>query len=395
MKKIINFLVVVFLFSFSFNVYAESHDVVAKYNESQNIVTYEGTISNGSSTIKVDNGTFTIKTNSSDVNGVNLVIIKLSGDALNWIKNYTDSNDNYYLYFSKNELDVNITDKVAVTYDSFDNNEKQLVILNSNGDTVSKGNGNASAYKTNFYVSVSNIVKDVVSKKTLELDINSNGKVMIDGTMYEGVSKYSSNEDAVKVAIIPNSGYEVASIKLDDKDITSSLKNGFVIVDLKNSSKLSVDFSLIETENISEGYKISGKVLVDGKAISDAVVILNDDAKTVTNTSGEYHFDNVPEGVNSILIMKDGKGIGFATFKIVASDNNEFDAYEDDVFTIEMGQNNLTFVMDLNVNDDYSIDFSNVELDGNFNYMWLVVLGIVLVVGITVIIFIKKNKNDK
>ena len=395
MNKMIKFLVVVFLLCCSFNVYSESHDVIAKYSESQNVVTYEGGISNGISTIKADKGTFTLKVDSSDLNGVNVVVIKLSDDALSWIKNYTNSNDNYYFYFRKDDLDVNVSDKITIYYKSLDQKEKQIAILNYDGDIVSKGNNTISTYKTNFYVSISAIEKEKNSKKTLELDIDSNGKVMIDGTLYEGISNYLTDDSSVKAAIIPNNGYKVDNIKLNDVDITNSLKNGFVTVNLDSSSMLRVKFTLVDTKSVEDGYKISGKVIVAGEAVPDAVVILNDDVKTVTNASGEYYFENVPLGDNSILVMKDGKGIGFATFRILASDINEFETYDDDVFTIEMGQNNLTFVMDLKVNEDYSIDFKNVELSSDSNYLWLIVLGVVLVAGIIIIVVVWKNKDNK
>ena len=93
--------------------------------------------------------------------------------------------------------------------------------------------------------------------------------------------------------------------------------------------------------------------------------------------------------------MKDGKGIGFATFKLVAGGADEIEAYDDgEEFTIAIGANNLTFAMDLNVNSDYSINFDNIEISPKSNFIWLLVLSGIVLIGMTVVFYIsRKNKT--
>lgn len=389
-KKFIRNLIVILILCCSLSVNAEEHDVVAKYGESKNVVTYESVIRNGEASVNIDAGTITICCDSKALEGANVLIIKTSGDALNWIKDVSKTNYNYYFYFEKNSLKLDINDKIVVKFTSNDGVVKQLAIYNTSGELVSKSDDLVFSYKSNFYFSFSDVAQNNLSNE-MELNIDSNGKIMIDGAFYEGSSKYASNNDSVRVAIIPNNGYEVLQILYNGEDITDNLKNGFITLKLKEPNKLNVKFT--PKKEYGDGiYKISGKVMLDGKPLSDAIVTLNDNEKVVTDSNGYYEFDNVPAGVNSLLIMKDGKGVGFATFEILSSEIKNINTYNDDLFVIEISKDSSSFIMDINVNDDYSLDFDNVQLDTNCNLWWLLIVFIVVIV---LFVILYKRKAGK
>ena len=392
-KTLIKNLLIIFFVVFSLPVNAEEHDVVAKYNESKNIVTYESVISNGECSINIDGGTITIISNSKNLDGANVIIIKASDDALNWIKSISNTDNNYYIYLEKNSYKLDADDKIVVKFNSDDGNVKQLNVYNTSGNLISKSNDSVFSYKSNFYFSFSDIVKDNSSNE-IKLNIGSNGKIMIKGTFYEGSSEYVSNDSSVKVAIIPNNGYEVFQILYNGEDITDTLRDGFVTLNLNGTSNLNIKFSAKNMEVGKYTYKISGRVIMDGKPLKNAIVILNDKEKVTTDVNGNYHFDNVPIGVNSLLIMKDGIGLGFGTFRIELSDVKNVNTYNDDLFTIEMKKNNLDIIMDINVNDDYSIELKDVKIDNAFNLLWVVLIVIGIVAVIVIFLIKKKIKSS-
>ena len=97
MKKI---LFILFIWSFMcMNVNASTHDVEAKYETKYNVNLTTATISKETKNIKLDNYTIALSTNLRDID---IVIIKVEGDANNYVKTITDNNDNYYIGLYQN-----------------------------------------------------------------------------------------------------------------------------------------------------------------------------------------------------------------------------------------------------------------------------------------------------
>lgn len=216
---------------------------------------------------------------------------------------------------------------------------------------------------------------------------------MIDGVFYEGITDYVSDNNTLRLAIIPDAFYEASKILYDNKDITSSLKDGFITINLDGEDELDVKFSSSSHEKSSRLYRISGRVMIDGESVENAVVILNNEKKSITNSDGYYSFEDVSEGVHSLLIIKDGKGIGFTTFKLLYIDTNTIDTYKDDnMFVVALGKSSAHINMNICVNDDFFIHFDNVDIHSKCGMVWLLGFGL-LIVGIVIFIVCRKKTH--
>jgi hypothetical protein len=149
MKKIY-YLFIVFIIFCSCTVYAEKHDVQAKYETTYNVPVFKGIIQNKHSSIEVDNK-YVLKFSSS-VDDIEIVIIKMDNDANNYAKTITNGDENYFLLFFKNgnklinnEIEVEISDK-----------NKVLNIYSNDGNVVDKSNETIELSSNDYIIGFSN-----------------------------------------------------------------------------------------------------------------------------------------------------------------------------------------------------------------------------------------------
>ena len=149
MKKIY-YLFIVFIIFCSCTVYAEKHDVQAKYETTYNVPVFKGVLQNKHSSIEVDNK-YVLKF-SSTVNDIEIIIIKMDNDANNYAKTITNSDENYFLLFFKNgnklinnEIEVEISDK-----------NKVLNIYSNDGNVIDKSNETIELSSNNYIIGFSN-----------------------------------------------------------------------------------------------------------------------------------------------------------------------------------------------------------------------------------------------
>jgi len=163
MKKIF-FFVVITTIMFNF-VYADTHDVQAKYEKEYNVDLYAMSLNNNTKTLNVNEYLLEFTTSFSDIE---VVIIKLGVEENNYIKNFTKNNNNYYLGFFKDDKKINVSDITV----KLKNNNKVLNIYNKLGNIVESSNDLINLKDNNYFLTVT----DKISESEVEykvIDVNT------------------------------------------------------------------------------------------------------------------------------------------------------------------------------------------------------------------------------
>ena len=138
MKKIIFFALI--LLCMGFDVYADSHDVQAKYEIVYSDEVYKINLKNNEKRIKIDD--YSIVFSSSDT--IDVVIIKMENSEKTYAKSFTNIENNYFIMFYKNgtkvrkpnvNMEIESTNKAISIYDNKGNILKiatKAINLNSN-----------------------------------------------------------------------------------------------------------------------------------------------------------------------------------------------------------------------------------------------------------------------
>lgn len=215
------------------NVYADTHDVQAKYEKNYNVDLFTTTISNESKNITVDDYSLTL---STPLRNIEVVIIKVAGEANDYVKNITTTNDNYYIGFYQNGKKITET---SINID-IQNNNKVLNIYDSDGKIIDTSKDSINLKKNNYFMTISNTIETENNNyqlieidsffEDLELEINSNSNIkiynskniLIDktqklGTGYRVVINNSGNTDEYKIIA---KGDITGDAKINLNDIT-------------------------------------------------------------------------------------------------------------------------------------------------------------------------------
>ena len=99
MKKRIFLILVLCLCLINCNVFADSKDIEAKYETTYNVDLVKVNLSNNSKSVSVGNYNFEISTSMNDIE---IVIIKNTGDASNYAKGFSGSDESFYFMIYKN-----------------------------------------------------------------------------------------------------------------------------------------------------------------------------------------------------------------------------------------------------------------------------------------------------
>lgn len=211
---------------------AQSKDIEAKYETSYNVELVSVHLNNNFKYFVIDNYEFEVSTTT---NNIEIVIIRASGDASNYAKKFSGSNDNYYLIIYQNGEKIN-TSNVSIKINS---TSKVLNVYKNNGKLLEKSNEKISLTANDYFF----VITDTI-------DIGENNYVVTDnGNRVDNVDDIEISDDSV-IEI-----YNSKDIKVD------------------NTSVLGTNYKVI----ITTGTEVKKYVIiVKGDTTGDGKINLND-----------------------------------------------------------------------------------------------------------------------
>lgn len=232
MEKKLFLIAVLCLCLINWKVNAQSKDIEAKYEISYNVELVSVSLNNNYKFFVIDNYEFEVSTTT---NNIEIVIIRASGDASNYAKKFSGSNDNYYLIIYQNGEKIN-TSNVSIKINS---TSKVLNVYKNNGKLLEKSNEKISLTANDYFFAVTDII-----------DIGENNYIITDnGNKVDNVDDIKINDDSV-IEI-----YNSKDIKVDN---TSVLGTNYKVI--------------ITTETEVKKYVI----IVKGDTTGDGKINLND-----------------------------------------------------------------------------------------------------------------------
>ena len=250
MKKIL-FIVFIWLCAIN-SVYASTHDVQAKYEVSYNIDLYTVTINNNTKLMNLDN--YSLEFSSSQKN-IEVVVIKLDSEANDYAKQFTKTDDNYFIGFFKDNKKITVSDITL----NIKNKNKVLTIYDNQGNIIDNTNESIKLTSNNYFMNINNKL-DNEDNNYLELNIDSDIK------------------DLENIEINENTNIQIYNYKNIPIDQNQKLGTGYRVV-INNSG------------NINE-YKI----IVKGDTTGDAKINLNDITRL-------YHYYKKIEQMDDVFVL--------------------------------------------------------------------------------------------
>jgi len=265
MKKIFYLLIVTMIFV-SIKVYAEEHDVQAKYEVTYNVDAFVGKLNNNSIKIKV--GDYELEF-SSLLTDIDIVIIKTESDANNYAKSFTNSNENYYISFFKENKKITSGEiKIKVV-----NQDKVLNIYSNAGSLINKSSEYIEVNENDFFVTFEQkdfVVADNNSyvQDLEDIKLDSNSLVVI----------YNHKNNIVSSASVLGTGYRIKVTKNKVIDEYTIIVKGDVDSDGKNSVLDIVKINnhiIYEANRLDSIYSLAADYNKDGKINVQDIVQIN------------------------------------------------------------------------------------------------------------------------
>ncbi len=232
MEKKLFLIAVLCLCLINWKVNAQSKDIEAKYETSYNVELVSVSLNNNYKFFVIDNYEFEVSTTT---NNIEIVVIKASGDANNYAKKFSGSNDNYYLIIYQNGEKIN-TSNVSIKINS---TSKVLNVYKNNGKLLEKSNEKISLTANDYFF----VITDTI-------DIGENNYVVTD------------NDNRVD---------NVDDIEISDDSVIEIYNSKDIKVD--NTSVLGTNYKVI----ITTGTEVKKYVIiVKGDTTGDGKINLND-----------------------------------------------------------------------------------------------------------------------
>lgn len=250
MKKI---LFTLFIYSFlCIYVYAETHDVQAKYEKTYNVNLVTTTINKESKIVRIDNHSLEL---STTLKNIDVVIIKVEGKENDYVKSITNNDNNYYIGFFNNGKKISNS---GINID-IQNNDKVLNIYDNAGNIIDTSNDNITLDKNNYFMTITNKIE------------NENSNYII-------VDIDSFVEDIENIELNNNSNIKIYNQKNELIDNTKKLGTGYQVIinNLGNINKYSI--------------------IVKGDITGDAKINLNDITRL-------YHYYKKIEQMNDVFVL--------------------------------------------------------------------------------------------
>lgn len=228
-KKWLFYIFLVLLLSINFDVYAESHDVQAKYEEKYSEEVFVGNLDNNKIEIDLDKYILEL---SSSLEDVKVVVIKAKDEANSYAKSFTNTDENYYISFYKDKNKLNST-SVNI---KIKNEQKVLNIYDHNGKLQEKSNEEITLTGNDYFMIV-----------TEKIEISDSG--------YKITDINSLVNDLKDIELKDNSSVEIYNFKNEEIDKNSVLGTGYKII--INNDKIINEYTIIVMGDITGDARIN------------------------------------------------------------------------------------------------------------------------------------------
>ena len=271
MKKIL-FAIMVSLILAS-NVFAETHDVKAKYEKNYNVDLIKTTLNNNTQEIKLDEYEITL---STPLKNVEVILIKPDEEVNNYIKTITNNIDNYYLSFYQNNQKIT-SNNINIEIKS---NGKNLKIFDNKSNQIEVINNKANLTSNDYYFTVSNLLAEIrddykiIDVNTIVHDIED-----IEINNDTNIQVFNSKNQLLDNTKVLGTGYKVlinnAGVIKEYKIVVKGDTTGDAKINLNDITRLYHYYKKIE--QMDEPFILAGDVANNG------IINLNDITKI-------YHF---------------------------------------------------------------------------------------------------------
>ena len=369
-KKIVIFLLIMILGIKSVN----AKEVDAKYQYLPDDSIYSKKMEGKETSIELDS--FNILINDSKGNNNNVKIISITDDTqLKWISENTKNNNiikAYYFIFEDENSNQTNADNLNIKLKD-NKNKYTIYTISSDGkliDISSQSDQEIKLSNNNYFV-----IAESSDIKKIKYQANNGGILVLDGEIISESGEYTFKSNKIIIRI--DSGYELKSATLNDKNILDSIVDGFLDVSKLNSLNLNLEFIKVVEEISSNSYDFSGQVIYNGQPLANANVELHSTTlKTTTDKFGNFYFENISIGKHSITISHNDKVIGYSEFFIKEKDDSSLELVYKNNEKIITNQDGIDLILYINDNYDVTIkdkeetnDIANGQTTNKHNYI--------------------------
>lgn len=233
-------------------VFAQTHDVKAKYEKSYNVDLTTTMLNMNNKTLKVNNYKITL---STTLKNIEVVIIKAEDEANEYAKTITNQINNYYLVFYKDgEKIINNDISIEIT-----NIGKILNLYDNQGQKLEVSNNKIKLTGNDYFMTITNALAEIRDNYKI-IDINTVAK------------------DIDNIEINDNTNIQIYNNKNELIDNSTTLGTGYKIIINNNN-------------NITEH-----QIVVKGDTTGDAKINLNDITRL-------YHYYKVIEPMTDEYVL--------------------------------------------------------------------------------------------
>lgn len=163
MKKI---LFIIFLSTITFNyAYADTHDVKAKYEKIYNVELSNITLNDDTQEMTLGESLLEFSTTQKHIK---VVVIKVENEENNYVKSFTNNNENYYIGFYKEEKKLT-TSNIKIKIKNANN---VLSIFDNNGNIVEVSDETIYLNNNNYFMTITNKIENNNENYRI-IDVNS------------------------------------------------------------------------------------------------------------------------------------------------------------------------------------------------------------------------------
>lgn len=278
MKKVLFTLIICLLLTN--NVFAETHDVKAKYEKNYNVDLVTTILDDSTKPINLAEYEIVL---STPLKNIEVVLIKPDEEVNNYIKTITNNISNYYIVFYKDNKKM-IDNNINI---EFKNLGKKLKIYDSQGNQIEEINNIINLTSNDYYITITNVLAEIrddykiidvntFAEDLENVEINNNTKIQVFNNKNELLTKQKVLGTGYKVVLNNNDNIEEHHI------VVKGDTTGDANINLNDITRLYHYYKLIES--MPDAYILAGDVATnDTINLNDITKLYHYHKKIISN----------------------------------------------------------------------------------------------------------------